>query len=251
MAHHQYLLYFEVVPAAAVDVILPCLNEALALPSVLRNVPPGYRAIVVDNGSTDDSARIAAELGALVVHEPLPGYGAACHRGLVTASAELVAFCDADASMTLAQLPELVEPVETDRADMTLGRRVPTQAGAWPLHARLANRFLAWRVRSVTGAAVRDIGPIRVARRQALLDLGVADRRFGYPLETIIRAGQAGWRIEEFPIAYEPRLGKSKVTGTVRGVGRAVRDMSAVLADSKNMTGQPVDTAAPLAERSA
>ncbi len=244
------MLYFEIVPAASVDVVLPCLNEALALKPVLRELPPGYRAIVVDNGSTDDSAEIANELGALVVSEPTPGYGAACHRGLVTATADLVAFCDADASMTLATLPALVEPVEAGRADMTLGRRVPTQTGAWPLHGRLANRFLAWRVRSVTGLTVRDIGPIRVARRQELLDLGVADRRFGYPLETLIRAGQAGWRVEEFPIDYEPRLGKSKVTGTVRGVARAVRDMSAVLADCKNMRPDMTPTASSAAESS-
>ncbi|MGV1036497.1 MAG: glycosyltransferase family 2 protein [Candidatus Nanopelagicales bacterium] len=250
MADPCQLLYFEIVPAASVDVVLPCLNEALALASVLRDLPTGYRAIVVDNGSTDDSAQIANELGALVVRESMPGYGAACHRGLVTATAELVAFCDADASMTLAALPTLVEPVEAGRADMALGRRVPTQAGAWPLHARLANRYLAWRVRSMTGIAVRDIGPIRVARRRVLLDLGVADRRFGYPLETLIRAGQAGWRIEEFPIDYEPRLGRSKVTGTVHGVARAVRDMSAVLVDSKNMHPSPISTASRAAKHS-
>ena len=102
----------------------------------------------------------------------------------------------------------------------------------------------------MTGLTVRDIGPIRVARRQELLDLGVADRRFGYPLETLIRAGQAGWRVEEFPIDYEPRLGKSKVTGTVRGVARAVRDMSAVLADSKNMRPDTTPTASSAAESS-
>jgi glycosyltransferase involved in cell wall biosynthesis len=220
----------ESTATATVDVILPCLDEAAALPAVLAGLPPGYRAIVVDNGSTDGSPEIAESLGATVVHEPRKGYGSACHSGLLAATADLVAFCDADHSLDLTELPSLVEPVATGDADLTLGWRRTNVGGAWPVHARVANRFLAWRVRRTTGAPIRDIAPIRVARRQELISLRIQDRRSGYPLETLIRAAEAGWRIREFPVTYSPRVGRSKVTGTVRGTLTAVKDMSTVLA---------------------
>ena len=218
---------------ARVDVILPCLDEAQALPHVLAGLPVGYRAIVVDNGSTDGSVELARSLGAHVVEEPRKGYGAACNRGLHAASAPIVAFCDADASLDLAELPILVEAVESGRADLAVGWRKTEGAGGWPIHARVANRFLAWRVRSKTGALIRDIPPVRVARRRELIDLDVADRRSGYPLETVILAATRGWQLSEFPVRYSPRVGRSKVTGTVRGTLTAIKDMSAVLATSE------------------
>ncbi|NQU38233.1 MAG: glycosyltransferase family 2 protein [Actinobacteria bacterium] len=212
-----------------VDVILPCLDEAQALPTVLASLPAGYRAIVVDNGSVDGSPEVAAKLGALVVHETRKGYGAACHRGLESATADTVAFCDADASLDLAELPTLVSAVVDGSADISVGWRDAQRNSGWPIHARVANRFLAWRVRRTTGAQIRDIAPVRVANRVRLLELGVEDRRSGYPLETVIRAARAGWTIAEFPVSYAPRVGRSKVTGTVRGTLTAVKDMSAVL----------------------
>jgi len=215
--------------AVQVDVILPCLDEAQALPAVLAGLPAGYRAIVVDNGSTDGSAEVATELGALVVHEARKGYGAACHRGLEAATAATVAFCDADASLNLAELPTLVAAVVDGSADLAVGWRNADRHSGWPIHARVANRFLAWRVRRTTGAQIRDIAPVRVANRSRLLELGIEDRRSGYPLETVIRAARAGWTIVEFPVSYAPRVGRSKVTGTVRGTLTAVKDMSAVL----------------------
>jgi glycosyltransferase involved in cell wall biosynthesis len=215
--------------AAQVDVILPCLDEAEALPTVLAGLPAGYRAIVVDNGSVDRSAEVAAKLGALVVYEARQGYGAACHAGLEAATATTVAFCDADASLDLAELPTLVSAVVDGSADLAVGWRNAQRNSGWPIHARVANRFLAWRVRRTTGAQIRDIAPVRVANRQRLLALGVEDRRSGYPLETVIRAARAGWTIAEFPVSYAPRVGRSKVTGTVRGTMTAVKDMSAVL----------------------
>jgi len=109
-----------------------------------------------------------------------------------------------------------------------LGERVP-EPGAWPRHARLANRFLAWEVKRRSGVHLEDVGPMRAARRQALLELGIADRRFGWPLEMVLRAAAAGWRIAEVPVPYRARAGRSKVTGTVRGTARAVRDMAAAL----------------------
>lgn len=213
-----------------VDVILPCLNEEAALPALLDRLPDGYRAIVVDNGSTDESALVALAHGAYVVSEPQRGFGAACHAGLEAASADVVAFCDADGSLDPRQLCRVTDPVRDGALDLVLGKRITTSARAWPIHARMGNAVLARTVRRRTGADVTDIGPMRAARRQALLDLELTDRRFGYPLEMVVRAAENGWRIMEVDVDYAPRTGKSKVTGTVRGTLRAVRDMRRVLA---------------------
>ncbi|MET8945820.1 glycosyltransferase family 2 protein [Streptomyces sp. NPDC004542] len=219
-------------PARA-DVVLPCLDEAQALPWVLRRIPPGWRAIVVDNGSTDGSADIARELGAHVVHEPRRGFGAACHAGLTAATAEVVCFCDCDASLDPALLPGLAAPVLDGSADLVLGRRRPTTPTAWPPHARLANLELARLIRRRTGLRLHDLGPMRAARREALLALGLTDRRSGYPLQMVVRAADAGWRVRETDVPYHPRTGRSKVTGTWRGAWQAVRDMRAVLDEQR------------------
>ena len=213
-----------------VDVILPCLNEASALPWVLGRMPAGFRAIVVDNGSTDGSGALARSLGVTVVPEPRRGFGAAAHAGLLAATADLVSFCDCDGSLDPRQLPRLAAPLLAGEADLVLGRRSPTRRDAWPLPARLANRELARRVHRRTGVPLRDLGAMRAARREALLGLNLTDRRFGYPLEMVLSAAAAGWRLAEVEVAYLPRIGKSKVTGTVGGSVRTVRDMSRVLA---------------------
>ena len=207
------------------EVVLPCLDEAAALPDVLSRLPAGYRAIVVDNGSSDGSAEIARRLGAQVVYEPRRGFGAACHAGLRAASAEVVCFCDCDGSLDLAELPLVAGPVLAGEADLMLGRRRPRGIRAWPPHARIANVLLARRVRRATGVQVRDLGPMRAARREPLLALGLRDRRFGYPLEMVLTAAAAKWRIGETDVCYVPRTGRSKVTGTLAGTLRAVRDM--------------------------
>jgi glycosyltransferase involved in cell wall biosynthesis len=212
-----------------VDVVLPCLNEAGALPWVLERMPAWANPIVVDNGSTDESAELAAALGAQVVHEPRRGFGAAAHAGLVAATAPIVAFCDCDASMDPGQLSRVVDPVQAGQTDLMLGRRRPAR-GSWPVHARVANRALAVLMTRHTGVRLHDLGPMRAARRDQLLALDLHDRRFGYPLEMVVRAAQEHWRIAECDIDYRPRIGKSKVTGTVRGTVRTVRDMRAVLA---------------------
>jgi hypothetical protein len=216
-----------VAAVAAVDVVLPCLDEAAALPYILSRMPDGYRAVVVDNGSGDGSARIAAGLGALVVHEPRRGFGAACHAGLLAATAPVVCFCDCDGSLDPVQLPRVAGPVLAGEADLVLGRRRPTTGAAWPPHARIANLVLAYRLRRI-GIDVRDLGPMRAARREALLALAQRDRRSGYPLEMVLAAGRASWTIAETDVDYAPRSGKSKVTGTVSGTVRAVRDMNRV-----------------------
>ncbi|NED33730.1 glycosyltransferase family 2 protein, partial [Streptomyces sp. SID8499] len=190
------------------DVVLPCLDEAEALPWVLGRIPAGWRAIVVDNGSTDGSADLARALGAHVVHEPRRGFGAACHAGLTAATADVVCFCDCDASLDPALLPAVAEPVLDGAADLVLGRRRPVTRRAWPLHARLANLELARLVHRRTGLRLHDLGPMRAARRTALLALDLTDRRSGYPLQTVVRAADAGWRVTETDVPYRPRTGR-------------------------------------------
>lgn len=224
--------------ASPVDVVFPCLNEAAALPWVLGRLPAGYRAIVVDNGSTDESAQRARALGATVIQESRRGFGSAAHAGLLAARAPIVAFCDADASMDPADLPALVAPLLAGSAELILGRRRPTTAGAWPLHARLANRGLARLMRQATGLRLNDLGPMRAARRVELLTLDLKDRRSGYPLEMVLRANGAGWRVRELDVPYSPRAGRSKVTGTLRGTITAINDMSRLLAAERGSARQ-------------
>ena len=214
------------------DVIIPVLNEAAALPALLAAFPSGYRPLVVDNGSTDGSGAIARAAGAAVVTEARPGFGAACWAGVLAAdpSDGVVCFIDGDGSLDPADLPMVAGPVLAGRSDLVLGARRPTTTAAWPRHARLANAVLAFELRRRTGRPLTDLGPMRAARRDGLLALGITDRRFGWPLEMVLRAAAAGWTIEEVPVPYHPRTGRSKVTGTVRGTARAIRDMSRVLA---------------------
>jgi glycosyltransferase involved in cell wall biosynthesis len=212
-----------------VDVIIPVLDEACALPWVLARMPSGHRAIVVDNGSRDGSAGVARAFGAQIVTEPVHGFGAACWAGLRAARADVVGFMDGDASLDPGDLPRVCAPVLDGAADLVLGARI-AQRGSWPIHARVANRVLARELRRRSGASVTDLGPMRAARRSALLELGIVDRRFGWPLEMVLRAAVGGWRIEEVTVAYRPRIGRSKVTGSVRGTARAIADMARVLA---------------------
>jgi glycosyltransferase involved in cell wall biosynthesis len=184
---------------------------------------------VVDNGSTDGSGELAASLGTRVVVEPVPGFGAACFAGLTAADSDVVCFMDCDASFDPRELPRVADPVLAGAVDLMLGARKPVARGAWPVHARVANTVLAVELRRRTKVPLRDLGPMRAARRQALLDLGLRDRRFGWSLEMVLRASAAGWTIREVGVSYHPRDGQSKVTGTVRGTVRAIRDMTSVL----------------------
>lgn len=214
-----------------VEVVLPCLNEAAALPAVLDAVAAhlGAKVLVVDNGSTDGTVAVASAHGARVITESVKGYGAAVHRGLLRATAEIVCVLDADGSIDPAELTALIEPVRQGTCDLAVGRRVPTVRSSMPWHARAGNALLAWILRR-RGVAVRDLAPVRVGRRTQLLELDVRDRAFGYPLELLLRAGAAGWTVRELPVRYRPRTaGKSKVSGSVTGTARAVRDMIGVL----------------------
>ena len=203
-------------PDCPVTVVLPCLNEAASLPGVLASMPDGYRPLVVDNNSTDGTAEVARQHGAQVVSEPRPGYGSAVHAGIVAATTPIVAVIDADGSLDPGDLPALVG--DLDGADMAIGRRRAVKGLRWPWHARLGTAAVCWRLRTRYGLPVHDIAPMRVTRRDALLGLGVTDRRTGYPVELMVRAAQAGWKVVERDVDYGPRTGgKSKVSGSLRG----------------------------------
>ena len=211
-----------------VEVILPCLDEAAALPAVFRRIPSRYRITLVDNNSQDGSAQVAAALGARVLSEVRRGYGAAVHTGLAASTADVLAVMDCDGSIDAAELAPLIAAVIAGECDLATGRRRPAEPGSWPLHARLGNRFLAAVMsRSTPHLAVKDLGPVRVARRTELLGLDIGDRRSGYPVETLIKAANAGWRIREFDLTYRRRAvgTRSKVSGSVRGTITATRDI--------------------------
>jgi glycosyltransferase involved in cell wall biosynthesis len=215
----------------ACDLVLPCKDEGPALRLLLPTVPGCFAVIVVDNGSADDTADVARELGATVVPEPQPGYGAAVHAGVLAAGADLVAVMDGDGSFDPQDLLTLVNAVHEGRSDLATGRRRPVSRGLWPWHARAGNSVVLWWLRRRTGLPVHDIAPMRVCRRADLIDLGVQDRRFGYPVELLWKAQHAGWRITESDVAYRPRAEgtRSKVSGSVRGTLRAARDFARVL----------------------
>lgn len=216
----------------SVDVILPCLNEAAALPAVIADIHAidGFRALVVDNGSSDGSAEVAAHAGARVLHEARPGYGAAVHTGLENATADVVCMADADGSIRAADLANLITPLTNGDVRLVVGRREPVNRGLLPWHARAGNAMLAWMLRR-QGVPVRDLAPVRAALRDDLLELNIQDRAFGYPLELLIRAGRAGWSMLELPVSYHPRAAgtASKISGSVRGTARTARDMIGVL----------------------
>ncbi len=211
--------------------VLPCRDEEAALTGLLPRIPAGFSVVVVDNGSADGTADVARDLGATVVHEPVPGYGAAVHAGLVAATGEYVAFMDGDGSFDPVDLLPLLDDVRAGRADLAVGRRRPVRRGVWPWHARLGNNLVVWWLRRRIGMAAHDIAPIRVCRRDALLALDVQDRRFGYPVELLQKATDAGWRVVERDVAYHPRAAgtRSKVSGSVKGTARAAHDFWGVL----------------------
>ncbi|MDN4161658.1 glycosyltransferase family 2 protein [Nocardioides abyssi] len=213
------------------DLVLPCRDEGPALGALLPRVPAEFAVVVVDNGSSDDTAEVARRLGARVVEEPVPGYGSAVHSGLLAATHDYVAFMDGDGSFDPEELLPLLEDVRSGRYDMAVGRRRPVRRGVWPWHARAGNALiLAW-VRRRIGTDVHDIAPIRISRRDELLALDIQDRRFGYPVELLQKVALGGWRVSERDVSYHPRAEgtRSKVSGSVRGTVRAARDFWKVL----------------------
>ncbi len=213
------------------DLVLPCRDEAAALELLLPAVPPQFAVVVADNGSTDGTADVARRLGATVVTEDRPGYGAAVHAGLLAATSEYVAFMDGDGSFDPAELMPMLDDVRSGRADLAVGRRRPISNRVWPWHARAGNSLIVWWLRRRIGMQANDIAPIRVCRRDELLGLDVLDRRFGYPVELLQKATSAGWRLSEHDVTYHPRAvgTRSKVSGSVKGTLRTARDFWRVL----------------------
>lgn len=213
-----------------IDLVIPALNEAASLPLVLRDLPSGWvrHTVVVDNGSSDGSGRVAAELGAVVVHEPRRGYGRACLAGLAALRAmrpqpEIVVFLDADHSDHPEELPDLVEPIASGRADLVIGSRMLGRRarGALLPQARFGNWLAALLIRSMYGMAVTDLGPFRAIRWSSLESLDMQDVDFGWTAEMQVKAARRGLRYAERPAEYRKRVGVSKVSGTLIGSARA------------------------------
>jgi glycosyltransferase involved in cell wall biosynthesis len=232
---------------SGVTVVLPALDEAAALPAALASFPAGIDLLVVDNGSSDGTAAVAAAAGARVVVEPRRGFGAACWAGVqASPRAEVIAFADADGSFDGADLAAVAGPVLRGQADLVIGSRTTgvREQGAMTAFAAAANRALGLASRLLFGVPLSDLGPFRAIRRDTLLALGVRDRGQGWPLEMVGRAGRAGLRVVEVPVGYRPRAGgTSKVSGSLRGSLRAAAAMAAVtcrlLADRSRATAQP------------
>ena len=215
------------------DLILPCRDEGPALVALLPRVSDVFHVIVVDNGSSDDTAEVAERLGAQVVTESVPGYGSAIHAGVMAASHPYVAFMDGDGSFDPDELLALLADVESGQADLAVGRRRPVRRGVWPWHARAGNALIVAWLRRRIDLDAHDIAPMRVCAREALVALDVRDRRFGYPVELLQKATRAGWRFKEHDVTYHPRAEgtRSKVSGSVKGTFRTARDFWKVLRD--------------------
>lgn len=209
-------------PSLTLSLIIPALNEAECLKTLLPQVPSAllHETIVVDNGSTDDTAAVARAAGVLVVSEPRRGYGYACAAGVVAASGDALVFMDGDGSFVPQELMRLVEPIQRDEADLVLGTRLRggMVVGSMPPHQRFGNHLVAWLVRRFYGVAITDLGPFRAIRRDLLDSLQMQEQTYGWPIEMLVKAARQRARLVEVPVSYRPRLaGESKVGGTVRG----------------------------------
>ena len=205
-----------------VSVIIPTHNEALSIERVLADLPSDLttEVVVVDSNSNDGTPEIAARMGARVVQEPLRGYGRACLTGLATAnSPDIVAFLDGDYSDRPAELPLLLAPIIEGRADITLGSRLHGQnsAGALPRHQVFGNRLAAGLIRLLYGLEITDLGPFRAGRADVLRALSLEETTYGWAVEMILKGALAGYRVVEVPVSYYPRIGKSKISGTLKG----------------------------------
>jgi glycosyltransferase involved in cell wall biosynthesis len=205
-----------------ISVVIPTLNEEDAIGEVVRAVPADrvHEVIVVDNGSTDKTARQASSAGARVIQEPRPGYGSACLAGAKAADeADIIVFLDGDRSDDPEQLQAIAGPVLDDQADLVIGSRIKgvLEKGAMPLHGRLGNRMIVFLLRLLYGANITDIGSFRAIKAQTLHDLNMEQMTYGWPVEMVVKAARKGLKIQSVPINYRKRIGESKVTGTIRG----------------------------------
>ena len=205
-----------------VSVIIPTHNEAQSIAHVLGDLPSDIttEVIVVDSNSSDGTPAIAAKMGARVIEEPRRGYGRACLTGLATAnSPDVVVFLDGDYSDRPSELPILLAPITEGRADITLGSRLQERrsAGALPWHQVFGNRLAAGLIRLLYGVKVSDLGPFRAGRAEVLRALALEEATYGWAVEMIVKGATAGFRIVEVPVSYYPRIGKSKISGTLKG----------------------------------
>ncbi|HWC18587.1 MAG TPA: glycosyltransferase family 2 protein [Terriglobales bacterium] len=205
-----------------VSVIIPTRNEAQSIGRVLADLPPGLvtEIIVVDCNSSDGTPEISATMGARVIPEPRRGYGRACLTGLANSNApDVVVFLDGDYSDRPAELPLLLAPIIDGRADITIGSRLGQQSapGALPWHQVFGNRLAACLIRLLYGLQISDLGPFRAARAETLRALELEQTTYGWAVEIILKGARAGFRVVEVPVSYHPRIGKSKIGGTLKG----------------------------------
>ena len=230
-----------------VSVIIPTRNEAQAIGRVLGDLPADFatEVIVVDNNSTDGTPEIASRMGARVISEARRGYGRACLTGLACASApDVVVFLDGDYSDRPAELPLLLAPIAEGRADITIGSRFggKSNPGALPWHQSFGNRLAAGLIRLLYGVKISDLGPFRAARAEVLRAVELEETTYGWAVEMIVKGAIAGFRIVEVSVSYYPRIGKSKISGTVKGtVGAAWFILSRIVRYSfrRRRTGMP------------
>jgi glycosyltransferase involved in cell wall biosynthesis len=205
-----------------ISVVIPTLNEEQAIGEVVRAVPADrvHEVIVVDNGSTDDTAKQASLAGARVIFEPRPGYGSACLAGAKAAvESDVLVFLDGDRSDDPRQLEAVIAPVLDNRAELVIGSRITgmLEKGAMPLHSRLGNRFVVFLLRLLYGANITDLGSFRAIKAQHLFDLDMQQMTYGWPVEMVVKAARRGLRIQSVPVNYRRRIGESKVSGTMKG----------------------------------
>jgi len=218
-----------------VSVVIPTYNEARSIALVLADIPAGIvqQVLVVDSESSDGTAQIARDMGAEVLSEPRRGYGRACLTGLAAVSApDVVVFLDGDYSDRPAEMSLLLEPLRQSAADIVIGTRLGGEriAGAMPLHAVFGNRLAARLIGLLSGVRLTDLGPFRAARYEALIALGLRESTYGWPVEMIVKGARRGLRITEVQVSYHPRIGSSKISGTLRGsIGAAWGIIGAIL----------------------
>lgn len=205
-----------------ISIVIPAFNEEQAIGKVIGTLPKGFldEIIVVDNGSTDNTAKVATAAGARVVFEPRPGYGAACFAGArASRDSDIIVFLDGDYSDDPGQLEMIINPVLHDEADLVIGSRITgeLEKNAIPLHGRLGNRFLVLMLRVLHGITISDLGSFRAIKTPALFKLNMEQMTYGWPIEMVVKAARHGLRLKSVPIRYRRRIGQSKVTGTWKG----------------------------------
>ena len=209
-----------------ISVIIPVFNEQDAIEKVIGDIPSHLptEIIVVDNGSTDQTAKLAAAMGARIIRENRRGYGSACLAGIAaTNNPDIVVFLDGDYSDHPNEMPDLIAPILENRADLVIGSRVlgNSEPGALMIQARFGNRLATSLIKILFGVSYTDLGPFRAIRYRALRDLNMRDKTFGWTVEMQVKAAKQALKIQEMPVSYRKRIGVSKITGTLKGTLKA------------------------------